>query len=98
MYSIIKDKTQTAASADAAFESRLNDYLTRKKVEKTIARTDIVGERMASEVQKKAQVATTVYHEPYFVATSTGLGTSSARANSIDAGLAFLKKVKESQS
>lgn len=95
LYSIIRDQTQTAASADAQFEARVKHFQ-EKKLEKSIVRINVT-ELKNSELQKRAQVATAQAQEPYFVATSTGLGTGAARANSIDAGLAFYQKVKDGQ-
>lgn len=54
-----------------------------------------IGEKLPERAKRMAGVATSVYFEPYFAATSSGVGSLAARANSIDAGLAYCKKVKE---
>lgn len=48
-------------------------------------------------VRKHAVVSHSVYPEPYYAASSSGLGTLATRANSVDAGIAFCKRVKEQQ-
>lgn len=90
----IKEHTATADQVDAAFESHITAFLAKKNGPKDLARLDL-EEKKPSEVKKTSIIAATVYHEPYYAATSSGLGTLGARANSVDAGLAYCQKVKK---
>jgi len=53
-----------------------------------------INEHRPAQTKKMANVATSVYFEPYYAASSTGVGTLAARANSVDAGLAYCQKMK----
>lgn len=63
---------------------------------KDLAREDMAAKEPLA-VRKHAVVSHGVYPEPYYAASSSGLGTLAARANSVDAGIAFCKRVKEQQ-
>jgi hypothetical protein len=96
-YFSIKERTISAASADVAFEEHVKKFLA-KKVEPSLARTDLLSERAPAAVTKNAQLTTSVYHEPYYVASSAGVGTLAARANSVDAGVEFCQQIKSAGS
>lgn len=59
-----------------------------------MAQSNLLEKSAISEVQKIAKLGTEIYHEPYFVASSAGLGTLGARANSYDAGIEYCKAIK----
>ena len=91
----IKSKTATADQLDTAFESHIAAFLAKKNGPvKDFAHIDM-QEKLPQEVKKMTAVATKVYHEPYYAASSSGVGTLAARANSVDAGIAFCQKVKD---
>ncbi|GAB5036069.1 Hypothetical protein NocV09_03300500 [Nannochloropsis oceanica] len=90
----IKERTATADKLDTAFESHIEHFLAKKAGTPDLAHVDI-NEHRPAEARKMANVATSVYFEPYYAASSTGVGTLGARANSVDAGVAYCQRVKE---
>lgn len=89
----IKERTATADQLDTAFESHIAHFLAKKAGTPDLAHVDI-NEHRPAEAKKMANVATSVYFEPYYAASSTGVGTLAARANSVDAGVAYCQKMK----
>lgn len=93
----IRERTATADEADAQFEQHIKAFLAKKNGPVK----DLAHESMAAKeplaVRKHAIVSHGVYPEPYYAASSSGLGTLAARANSVDAGIAYCKMVKEQQ-
>ena len=90
----IRERTATADQADAQFEAHIKAFLAKKNAPtKDLAREDFAAKE-ALGVRRHAAVSHGVYPEPYYAASSSGLGTLGARANSADAGIAYCQKVK----
>ncbi len=93
MQHAIKERTATADQTDNAFESHIAAFLAKKNGTPDLAHIDI-NEKRPAAAKKMAGVAASVYYEPYYAASSSGLGTLGARANSADAGIAFCQRKK----
>jgi hypothetical protein len=93
----IRARTATAASTDAQFEAHIKAFLAKREAEQKVrASVDTEKLRRAS-IQGGALFSMCKRVEPYIVASSVNIGTAAARANSIEAGLAFFYKIKEQQ-